>query len=241
MFENDIPKIQNCMTISKFSIMIVVLACINFSACTNPNPENQVVKQNSDSTTSTTSEKRRKVLLFFGNSLTAGYGLESHQSFPSLIQAKLDSLLYDYEVINAGVSGETTATGSNRVSWVVERQPVDVFVLELGANDGLRGVPVEETKKNLGIIIDKVRDVHPDVKIFLAGMMIPPSMGPEYSKAFNSIFFEVAENKKVTLIPFLLDHVAGIDSLNLPDGIHPNVAGQKIVTENIWEILKNEL
>lgn len=187
------------------------------------------------------SKAPKKVLLFFGNSLTAGYGLELSQSFPMLIQAKLDSLGYEYEVINAGVSGETTATGSNRVKWVTERQKIDVFVLELGANDGLRGVPVDETRRNLKKIIDTVRETYPEVKIVLAGMMIPPSMGPEYTTAFTKVFPEIAAEKNTALIPFLLKDVAGIDSLNLQDGIHPNATGQKIVAENVWEVLKEVL
>jgi len=218
---------------------VIVALLVSSYSCSHSNeaPANEKTKSvtSTDTIASTT---RKKVVLFFGNSLTAGYGLESNQSFPSLIQAKLDSLGFQYEVINAGVSGETTASGTNRVDWVVERQPVDIFVLELGANDGLRGLPVKETKKNLGIIIDKVRKAHPDVIILLAGMMVPPSMGPEYSSSFNNLFGEVAKEKNVTLLPFFLEHVAGIDSLNLSDGIHPNANGQKIVTENVWNTLK---
>lgn len=231
------------MNMSKVRLFALLIAFAFSISCSN-SPDATTSGENTDASTKepdSGTEKRKKVLLFFGNSLTAGYGLESSESFPSLIQAKLDSLGFEYEVINAGVSGETTATGSNRVDWVVERQPVDIFVLELGANDGLRGVPVIETKKNLGIIIDKVRKAHPDVTILLAGMMVPPSMGPEYSSAFNKIFNEVAQEQKVTLIPFLLDGVAGIDSLNLPDGIHPNAAGEKIVAENVWQILKESI
>src|SRR5690606_16219846 len=127
-------------------------------------------------------------ILFFGNSLTAGYGVESTEAFPTLIQEKLDSLGYNYEAINAGVSGETTAGGLSRVEWVVEKQPVDIFVLELGANDGLRGIPPTETYSNLKGIIEKVRTEQEDVEIILAGMMIPPNMGAEYSTAFKNVF-----------------------------------------------------
>lgn len=224
----------------------LLIAFIVFStgiAC-NSSSENKSIAEkpaavSSEETSST--ERQKKIILFFGNSLTAAYGLESHESFPSLIQTRLDSLGHDYEVINAGVSGETTATGSNRVKWVVERQPIDIFVLELGANDGLRGVPVEETQRNLEKIIDLVREVYPNVKILLAGMMIPPSMGPEYSMAFGEVFANVASSKNVSLIPFLLEDVAGIDSLNLPDGIHPNAQGQKIVAENVWREVEKML
>jgi acyl-CoA thioesterase-1 len=220
-----------------------LLSLIFILSCSDSTPPEQSGESKNAEVASESAkpEERKKFILFFGNSLTAGYGLESHESFPSLIQARIDSLGMSYEVINAGVSGETTATGSNRVKWVLERQPVDVFVLELGANDGLRGTPVAETKKNLEKIIDTVRGIYPQAVIILAGMMVPPSMGPEYSAAFTKVFPEVAESMNVKLIPFLLEDVAGIDSLNLPDGIHPNAQGQKIVCDNVWETLASVL
>ena|SRR5688572_7866961 len=227
----------------KFETFATLLILLIVQSCSTPVDNNTAADSNSDLARKDypTGEKPRKVILFFGNSITAGFGLESNQAFTSLLQARLDSLGYHYEVINAGVSGETTATGSNRVNWVIEKQPVDIFVLELGGNDGLRGVPVKETRKNLELIIDKVREAYPEVQILLAGMMVPPNMGPEYSKNFNKIFPEIAEDKKVRLIPFILDNVAGIDSLNLPDGIHPNAQGEKIVMENVWMELKEML
>ncbi len=225
----------------KIEILVLVGFLLIAQACSTATENTIAEGAKKDSADTTASEKRKKVIVFFGNSITAAFGLESKDAFTTLIQARLDSLGAGYEVINAGVSGETTTTGSNRVSWVVERQPVDIFVLELGANDGLRGVPVSETKSNLEKIIDLVREAHPDAKIILAGMMIPPSMGPEYSRDFGKIFPEVAKSKNVTLIPFVLENVAGIDSLNQADGIHPNVAGEKIVMENVWGVLKNFL
>lgn len=188
-------------------------------------------------------EEEEKVILFFGNSLTAGYGLDDpSRAFPGLIQQRLDSLGYEqYKVVNAGLSGETTAGGLNRLDWVLERQPVDIFVLELGANDGLRGIDPEETRKNLEAMIEKVREANPEVKIILAGMMVPPSMGPEYSRAFRQVFPEVAEEKNVALIPFLLEDVAGEAELNQGDGIHPTEEGQKILAENVWEVLEDKL
>ena len=179
-----------------------------------------------------------KVILFFGNSLTAGYGLEPAEAFPALIQQKLDSLGYDYRTVNAGLSGETTASGLSRLDWVLERQPVDIFVLELGANDGLRGIEPTETQRNLAAIIDQVRATNPAVDIVLAGMLVPPNMGNAYTERFQKVFPAVAEAKDVTLIPFLLEGVAGEPELNQADGIHPTVEGQKIVTENVWETLK---
>ncbi len=227
----------------KFEIIAAFSVLLILHSCTVPESNNKSVntKVASAGNDSTSAEKRKKVILFFGNSITAGYGLESDQAFTTLIQSRLDSMGAEYEVINAGVSGETTASGSSRVGWVIAKQPIDIFVLELGANDGLRGVPVSETRKNLENIIDQVRSVHPEVKIILAGMMIPPSMGNEYSMEFQKIFPELAKSKNTLLIPFILNNVAGIDTLNLPDGIHPNEHGEKIVMENVWDVLKEIL
>ncbi len=182
-----------------------------------------------------------KVILFFGNSLTAGYGVQPDESFPARIQQRIDSLELPYSVVNAGVSGETTTGGLGRIDWVLKNQKVDIFILELGANDGLRGIPVNETRQNLMAIIDKVRAANPDVEIILAGMLVPPNMGPEYSKAYEVIFPEVAQKKEVDLIPFLLKDVGGVDSLNQEDGIHPNPAGARILADNTWEILEKYL
>ena len=182
-------------------------------------------------------ETSEKVILFFGDSLTAGYGLELEQAFPALIQSRLDSLGLDYTVINSGLSGETTSGGRNRLNWVL-KQDVDVFVLELGANDGLRGIPLAETRKNLQAIIDVVKEKNKETIIVLAGMQIPPNMGPEYTTEFRKIFPELAEENQIALIPFLLDGVAGIPELNLEDGIHPTPEGHEIVRDNVWSVLK---
>jgi acyl-CoA thioesterase-1 len=181
-----------------------------------------------------------KNILFFGNSLTAGMGLEVQEAFPAIIQKKLDTFSAGYNVINAGLSGETTASGKNRLSWVL-KQKVDIFILELGANDGLRGIPLNETRNNLQEMIDMVRSHNPDVKILLAGMQIPPNMGQDYTNEFKMIFPDLAEKNKVDLIPFLLKDVAGITDLNQQDGIHPTAEGQYIVAENVWEVLKTVL
>lgn len=180
----------------------------------------------------------RKTILFFGNSLTAGYGLEPDQAFPALIQQRIDSLGLPYKVINAGVSGETTSGGRSRIDWLL-KQPVDVFVLELGANDGLRGVETEETYNNLKAIIGKVRAKNPDVEVVLAGMQIPPSMGQEYARDFREIYTRIAEEENVALIPFLLEGVAGNRELNQRDGIHPTEEGQEILAENVWDTLED--
>lgn len=177
-----------------------------------------------------------KVILFFGDSLTAGYGLSPEEAFPALIEKKCVGNGTPCKVINAGLSGETSAGGLSRIDWVL-RQPIDVFVLELGANDGLRGLPLDQTRKNLQAIIDKVRTKYPDVKIVIAGMLVPPNLGPDYTSNFRTIFPELAKKNNATLIPFLLEDVAGYENLNLSDGIHPNQEGHKIVANNVYKIL----
>lgn len=180
-----------------------------------------------------------RTVLFYGDSLSAGYGLEDPAglSFPGLIQAKITEAGLPYRVVNAGLSGETTAGGLRRIDWIL-RQQVDVFILELGGNDGLRGLPVATSRGNLVAIIERVRAKNPSVKILLAGMQMPTSMGPDYTVAFAAMFTEIAEQQKVTLIPFLLEDVGGMPSMNLPDGIHPNPEGHRRVAETVWTYLK---
>lgn len=182
----------------------------------------------------------KKNIVFFGNSLTAAYQLSPEQGFTAILQRRIDSLGLAYTCVNAGLSGETTADGVNRVEWVLQ-QPVDIFVLELGGNDALRGLPVAESKKNLQGIIDKVKAKYPQCKILLAGMLAPPNLGATYTNAFRELYPNLAAKNGTTLIPFLLENVGGVPALNLPDGIHPNVEGQKIVAENVWKVLKTLL
>jgi len=184
--------------------------------------------------------KKQKTIIFFGDSLTAGYGLSTEQAFPFIVEQELLNRGLDYKVVNAGLSGETSAGGLTRIDWILN-QPVDIFVLELGANDGLRGLPLDQTKKNLQSIIDKVQKKNPEVEIVLAGMMVPPNMGKEYSDQFTNMYLELAENNDIIFIPFLLDGVGGHSDLNLPDGIHPNVEGHKIVAKTILRFLEDIL
>ena len=178
-----------------------------------------------------------KVILFYGDSLTAGYGLSTEEAFPALVEKKLNKNEKTVRVINAGLSGETSAGGLTRLDWVI-KQPIDIFILELGANDGLRGLPLEETQKNLQGIIDKVKTKFPKVKIVVAGMMVPPNMGPEYTTNFKKIFPDIAKKNNATLIPFLLQDVAGNEKLNIEDGIHPNPEGHKIVADNVVKAIE---
>ncbi len=185
-------------------------------------------------------DTRRKRIVFFGDSITAGYQLTLQDAFPYLIQKRLDSLGYDYEVVNAGLSGDASTGGLDRLNWVIG-QPLDIFVLELGGNDGLRGLSLQQTEENLKAIIDGVRAKYKNVTILLAGMQIPPNLGTDYTKEFRELFGKIAKDKSVKLIPFLLEGVGGEKELNMSDGIHPNEAGHAIVAETVWKYLKPHL
>ncbi len=178
-----------------------------------------------------------KQVLFFGDSITAGYGLEPNQAFPALIQDKIDSVGWDVNVVNAGLSGETSAGGLRRIDWVLNRE-YDLMILELGGNDGLRGIDLTSTRKNLQGIIDKAQQKYPDMTIILAGIEVPPNLGMDYTEEFRSLYPDLAEANNLQLIPFILKDVGGIPELNLPDGIHPTAEGHKIIAENLWETLK---
>lgn len=177
-----------------------------------------------------------KTILFFGDSLTAGYGLSVEEAFPALIEKEFNKETPKVKVINAGLSGETSAGGFARLDWVL-KQPIDIFVLELGANDGLRGLPLDQTRKNLQGIIDKVRIKYPKAKIVMAGMMVPPNMGNQYTKEFKSIYPDLAKKNNATLMPFILEGVGGDEKLNQADGIHPTVKGHQIIAKNLGAIL----
>ncbi len=179
----------------------------------------------------------RPVIVFFGDSLTIGYGVEPEQAYPALVQTMIDSAGYDAQVVNAGLSGETTAAGLRRIDWILSR-PINIFVLALGGNDGLRGIPVDETKRNLDGILQKVATRYPEAQLIVAGMESPPNMGETFAQAFRTVFPEVAEKRKALLIPFLLEGVGGEKLLNLPDGIHPNPEGHRLVAENVWVVLE---
>ncbi|SMD03948.1 arylesterase [Pedobacter africanus] len=179
-------------------------------------------------------------ILFFGTSLTAGYGLDPAEAYPALIQKKIDSLDLPYKVINGGLSGETSAAGKSRIDWLL-KQPIAVFVLELGANDGLRGLSVTETSANLQAVIDKVKAKYPNVKMVMAGMQMPPNMGEKYTADFKAVFSNLAQKNQMVFVPFLLEGVGGVARLNQEDGIHPTAEGQQILAENVWKKLKAEL
>lgn len=185
------------------------------------------------------SDHDRRTIIFFGDSLTAGYGLVNPgaDAYPALIQQKLDDAKLRYRVINAGLSGETTAGGVRRIDWTL-RQPADIFVLALGANDGLRGISPAVSQGNLQTILERVHAKYPQAKLVVAGMQMPPAMGADYARAFGEMFPAVAEKYHATLVPFLLDGVGAIADLNQRDGIHPNVEGHRILADNVWKVLR---
>lgn len=218
-----------------YSIVLAMLVMVSCGESTDQ--PSSVTEQTVSADTTDSPRQNTRTIIFYGNSLTAGYGLDPSEAFPSVIQDKIDSLDLPYKVVNAGVSGETSAGGNGRIDWIL-KQPVDVFVLELGGNDGLRGIPVTETKKNLQSIIDKVKAKYPSAEIVLAGMQIPPNMGDRYASEFRAMYPALARENDIHLIPFLLEGVGGEVKYNQQDGIHPTAEGQEIVAENVWEHLE---
>ena len=237
----------------KLQLGLIITIALLFTACGGNQKQNTTAETDSTTTKADTVDKttqkaieeqqhanddNKKVILFFGDSITAGLGLDdpATQSFPAIIKARIDSLKLPFKVINAGLSGETTASGKNRIDWLL-KQKIDFMVLELGANDGLRGLPADQTSKNLQIIIDKVHAQYPDASIILTGMMVPPNMGAGYSAAFKAVFPALGLKNHLPMVPFLLQDVAGNKQLNQNDGIHPNARGARIVADNVWNIL----
>ena len=220
-----------------FGLMFLLAA---LSACSSDAPAPQPATPAETPSTSAPDSDEAITIVYLGDSLTAGYGLPKgeEQAYPALIQARIDSLGWNVRTVNAGVSGDTSAGGLRRVDWIVSRGAVDVLVLALGANDGLRGLPVDALKSNLEATISRVREVNPDVQIVLGGMMVPTNMGGAYGQRFAAVYPEVAAEQNVKLIPFLLDGVGGVPRLNQPDGVHPTAEGQRIMAETVWATLR---
>lgn len=178
-----------------------------------------------------------KTVVFLGDSLSAGLGVKSNEAFPALVEEKIRAANLPYEVVNAGLSGDTTAGGLSRIDWLLQR-PIDMLVLELGGNDGLRGLPISNLKANLQAIINKVKARNPAVQIVIAGIQMPPNVGADYAGKFRKAFAEVAEANHAAMIPFLLEGVGGVRDLNQEDQIHPNARGHKVVADVVWKILE---
>ena len=188
-------------------------------------------------TLSTAAADEPRTVVFFGDSLTAGLGVDLEEAFPALIQKKIDDAGLAWRTVNAGLSGETSAGGRRRINWIL-KQPVDCLVLELGGNDGLRGFAPAETRANLQAIIAQARAVNPQVRVLLAGMMMPPNFGEDQTREFAAIYPALAQQNRVTLVPFLLEGVGGVAELNQADGIHPTAAGHARVADTVWKFLQ---
>lgn len=222
--------------INAFKCISIIGLTLVFFACKQPQSQGGASKPDPEVST----VPRDSLILFFGNSLSAGYGVELSQAFPALIQEKLDSLGLGYEVQNSGLSGETTSGGDSRIEFVLGtlKKPLAIFVLELGGNDGLRGISPEQSIVHLQSIVDKVRKAHPSARILLCGMEAPPNMGEDFTSAFRKIFAAIAQKNDLHFLPFLLEKVGGVAELNQPDGIHPTPEGHKILAENVWGVMK---
>lgn len=219
---------------SALFLSIIAIGLLTLQACTE-RPEAPPEAATSTPAPSPTPADSRPVIMAFGDSLVAGYGLAQSESFPSRLQQKLDSNGYKYRVVNAGVSGDTSAGGVRRIDWAMKQKP-EIVIVELGANDGLRGQPPAELKKNLSTIVKQSLDG--GAKVILIGMEAPPNLGPDYTKEFRQVYRDVAHQFNVPLMPFFLMGVGGIANLNQADGIHPNAQGVDIIVENFWKVIE---
>ena len=224
---------------TRFIRLTAVLSFISlvfiFSACGVSTAEQKSNKQAKPRPVLPSSSGKPRIVAF-GDSLTAGFGLAEKESYPYLLQKKLETDGYNYEVVNAGVSGETSLGGLERIDWVLEQENVEILILELGANDLLRGLPPSKMKENLGTIIKKAKAKN--ITVLLCGMLAPPTMGANYQREYTTAFPDLASEHKVEFLPFLLENVALNKELNQPDGIHPNAKGEIIMTDNVYKVLK---
>jgi acyl-CoA thioesterase-1 len=225
----------NLLLFIVLSLAIFSFACQNSSKPGGPRTPLSATNANAAPANISTESDNLPAIVAFGDSLSAGYGLSEEQSYTTLLQRKLDEKGYRYRVINAGVSGDTSAGGVRRIDWSLEGN-VKILILELGGNDGLRGLPVTEMKKNLAAMIERAQS-H-GVTVVLAGMEAPPNLGVEYTRDFRQAYRDLAKEYKVPLIPFVLEGVGGLAEMNQPDGIHPNAKGEKVMTENVWRVLE---
>jgi acyl-CoA thioesterase I len=228
--------------------IIVALATVTLTACDSADPRSTgaagsapaVAPQSPGALDPGRADRElptaERTILFVGTSLTAGYGVGEDYAWPAIIQEKIDAAGLPFRVRNAGISGETSAGGLRRIDWSLQ-QPVDVLVLELGANDGLRALDTDAMRRNLDEILRRTRERYPDVAILLAGMEAPPNLGPAYTRRFRQVFRDLAREHRAALVPFLLEGVAGEAALNIQDGIHPNPRGHRVIAGTVWQTL----
>lgn len=218
------------------TLLSFIFAVLVFASCGISTAEQQFAGDVKKPLATPQVVSNRPKIVAFGDSLTAGFGLTEKESYPYLLQQKLKTDGFDYEVINAGVSGDTSLGGLERIDWVLEQENVKILILELGANDLLRRMPVDRMKRNLAQIIEKAQAKN--VRVLLCGMLAPPAVGAEYQRQYMTVFPDLAEKYDTEFLPFLLENVALNKNLNQPDGIHPNAEGEKIMTENVYKALK---
>jgi acyl-CoA thioesterase-1 len=224
------------MRIRSLVLLSITFLALIAAGCAASSPKDRSsVNSNRPLVVPKTDSNRPKIVAF-GDSLTAGFGLTETESYPFLLQQKLKADGFDYEVVNAGVSGDTSLGGSERIDWALENDNVKILILELGANDLLRGIPPAKMKANLDSIIRKAKAKN--VSVLLCGMIAPPTMGVQYQRDFTSVFPDLANQYKLRFVPFVLENVAARKELNQADGIHPNAEGEKIMTDNIYKELK---
>jgi acyl-CoA thioesterase-1 len=224
------------MIIMARKILFLILG-VSLAACGSSSEERRAADAADRSPSSTGAPTEASVVLFLGTSLTAGLGLEAEEAYPALIQQRIDGAGLPFRAVNAGVSGETSAGGLRRIDWLL-RESVAVLVLELGANDGLRGLETDQMRANLREIIERTRAAHPAARLVIAGMEAPPNLGRSYTRAFRQVFAELADEYDAVLIPFLLDGVGGVPELNQADGLHPTAEGQQQIAETVWAALE---
>ncbi|HEX6135215.1 MAG TPA: arylesterase [Longimicrobiales bacterium] len=217
--------------------IILALSIATLTACDAPQSGPPGEPDTSASAGPLPAPDTTRVVLFIGTSLTAGYGVGEDAAWPAVIQAMIDSAGLPYRVANAGISGETSAGGLRRIDWSLQ-QPADVLVLELGANDALRGLETRQLRANLDSIMARARELYPDIALVIIGMEAPPNLGGAYTRAFREVFAGLARRHDAALVPFLLDGVAADASLNIDDGIHPNAAGHRIMARTVWRTLE---
>jgi acyl-CoA thioesterase-1 len=218
------------------AVLSFIFVVLVFTSCGVSTAEQQFAGDMTKPLATPQTVSNRPKIVAFGDSLTAGFGLTEKESYPYLLQQKLKADGFDYEVINAGVSGDTSIGGLERVDWVLEQDNVQILILELGANDLLRRMPVDKMKQNLARIIEKAKAKN--VRVLLCGMLAPPAVGAQYQREYTAAFPDLAEKYDVEFLPFLLENVALNKELNQPDGIHPNAEGEKIMTDNVYKALK---
>ena len=220
---------------------MVAMACGNASPDETSMPAGEAVAVEDTQPGASSDDRARRTIVFFGTSLTAGLGVEPEEAFPARVAERIDSAELDFEVVNLGSSGETSAGALRRMEWLLGRRPMDVLVLETGANDGLRGLDPDSTRRNIQAILDQVRSRSPDTRVLLVQMEAPPNLGPQYTRRFREMYPSLAEANGVELVPFLLEGVAGVDTLNQGDGIHPTAAGHRVIASTVWRSLESVL